>query len=174
MLSVGGVLFHCTRTEYQVLEEFQYYVQRQVYRVTPGALRCNKINVAALPEQPLTPDEISTCISRAIRKHTKGKVKPLAHNWKFDQAFLEEDLGRTFWQHLDYHAVDTVGFLALLEKLGKIPNCKLETGCKFFGIEYDQEQAHGALYDAQRCALLFWECAKRYATAFDNPVMEAK
>lgn len=79
----------------------------------------------------------------------------VAHNAAFDLGFLNAAIARHGIKRAPFHPftfIDTASIAAL-----SVGHTVLREACNRAGIEFDSEQAHGALYDAERTAeLLCW------------------
>jgi DNA polymerase III epsilon subunit-like protein len=74
----------------------------------------------------------------------------VSHNVPFDWGFFELAMAKRYqsWPG-DYHKPDTVGLAMPLLMAGKVPNIKLETLARYFGISH--ENKHTALGDVRAC-----------------------
>tara|TARA_R110002020_G_scaffold148509_3_gene324356 strand:- start:1019 stop:1627 length:609 start_codon:yes stop_codon:yes gene_type:complete len=105
-------------------------------------------------------------------KHTDiesrdGSLIPVGHNAaSFDMAFFKKFFNEEFkyksmeWQHLlDYHCIDTMNLCALAALTGVFPeeadSLRLADSCEIMGIDFDEEEAHDALYDVKKTRSLF-------------------
>jgi DNA polymerase-3 subunit epsilon len=104
---------------------------------------------------------------RFFAKHTditkrEGSLIPCGHNAAgfdmdfFKKLFLEEfKHWKITWEHLlDYHCIDTMIFAQICALTGVFPdNCdsmKLSAICEILGIDFDEDEAHDALYDVEK------------------------
>lgn len=94
-------------------------------------------------------------------KHVRGEVKRhgcqrailLAHNAAFDASFLHKAVERTNIKRDPFHPFSTLDTVSLAAV--SYGHTVLSEACSRAGIPYDKDKAHSALYDAERCALLF-------------------
>ncbi|MDP4534968.1 ribonuclease T [Alkalimonas collagenimarina] len=113
------------------------------------------------PYHPLrgavTEREAITEICKAVRKAQKAagcqRSVIVAHNAAFDQSFFNAAVARINLKRNPFHAFvsfDTTSLSALA--LGQTVLAK---ACKQAGIDFDNNEAHSALYDTERTAELF-------------------
>ena len=86
-----------------------------------------------------------------ILDFVKGRVL-VAHNASFDYGFLNEELQRIGLNKLDNPVIDT---LALAKSMFNKRSYSLGSVCKQYGVNYDEEVAHRANYDAEVLAQSF-------------------
>jgi len=106
----------------------------------------------AVPER-----EAITEICKAVRKAQKDagcqRSVIVAHNAAFDQGFFNAAIERLNFKRSPFHAFvsfDTTSLSALA--LGQTVLAK---ACQTAGIEFNNKEAHSALYDTERTAELF-------------------
>jgi ribonuclease T len=99
-------------------------------------------------------------IKEAIKRNNCTKAILVGHNPAFDIAFLNAAIHRTQIKRSPFHPFSTfdtatLGGLAYQQTvLAKI--------AKTAGIEWDNERAHSALYDAEKTAELFCKIVNRW------------
>ncbi|MBC3766822.1 ribonuclease T [Neptunicella marina] len=84
----------------------------------------------------------------------------VAHNASFDQSFLNAAIERSNIKRTPFHpfvSFDTTTLAGLA--LGQTVLVK---ACQAAGIDFDQREAHSALYDTQRTAELFCSIVNRW------------
>ena len=105
--------------------------------------------------------ELVKLFSRYVDKYDKrDKLFFIAYNAQFDNAFLrkffekcgDKYFGSWFW--FPYIDVMTLALSKLMNKRHGMENFKLGTVCRYLGIEFDMERAHGAEYDIAKTAEL--------------------
>ncbi|MBR2802091.1 MAG: PolC-type DNA polymerase III [Erysipelotrichaceae bacterium] len=82
----------------------------------------------------------------------KGKVL-VAHNASFDFGFLNEELKRLGLPKLENPVIDTLDLSRMMLK--NLHGYRLGRMAKHYGIDYDEEVAHRANYDAECLAKVF-------------------
>ena len=96
----------------------------------------------------------------------------VAHNTGFDWSFFERAMAQRYqrWPG-DYHRPDTVALAMPLLMADKVPNLKLETLAKYFGISH--EAAHTALSDVRVCRQVYLKLMSLYLPTLEAlPPME--
>lgn len=156
LLTVGCVLFEANKSDMVVVKSGEFAVQAHEYVVTPRAMQVNKLDLSSLPGIPVRPQNLQASLKRFC-----GNRRPqiVAHNWPFDKSFLEAVRPNPI-ADFNYRVCDTMSLMTSLSLYGLTTEASLYAGCKFFDIEYDPLQAHGAMYDAQLTAELFWNLMK--------------
>lgn len=98
-------------------------------------------------------NKIAEMIVRYSQLSGGAKVIPAGHNISgFDLPILRREFERYSISDvpLDYHALDSMSLaFGLLKFKGKIPNVKLETLAKYYGIEFKGAGAHDAMSDVR-------------------------
>ncbi|MBF7072473.1 ribonuclease T [Glaciecola sp. MH2013] len=104
-------------------------------------------------------------LCKHVRKHQKQadcqRSVIVAHNATFDQSFVNAAIARHDIKRSPFHpfvSFDTTSLSALA--LGQTVLIK---ACEAAGIEFNQSEAHSALYDTQRTAELFCFIVNRYS-----------
>lgn len=89
-----------------------------------------------------------------------------AHNAPFDWGFFSTAMAARGqrWRG-DYHKIDTVALATPLLMAGTVPDLKLGTLTKHFGIPH--ENAHSAQVDVRACHQLFCKLMEMYEPLFD-------
>ncbi|GAB1624342.1 ribonuclease T [Agarivorans albus] len=92
-------------------------------------------------------------IRKALKAHGCNRAVMVAHNAAFDMGFFNAAVERCNIKRNPFHpfvSFDTTSISALA--LGQTVLAK---ACKEAGLEFSNEEAHSALYDAQKTAELF-------------------
>ncbi|BEU03342.1 ribonuclease T [Agarivorans sp. OAG1] len=92
-------------------------------------------------------------IRKALKAHGCNRAVMVAHNAAFDMGFFNAAVERCNIKRNPFHpfvSFDTTSISALA--LGQTVLAK---ACKEAGLEFNNEEAHSALYDAQKTAELF-------------------
>ena len=97
--------------------------------------------------------ELFKVVRKAVKRHGCQRAILLAHNAAFDAGFLHSAVERTRVKRDPFHPFSTLDTASL----GAVSygHTVLRETCQRAGIPYEKEKAHSALYDAERCALLF-------------------
>jgi ribonuclease T len=108
--------------------------------------------------------EVMKDLCKHIRKEQKAaqcqRSVIVAHNATFDQAFVNAAIERTNIKRTPFHpfvSFDTTTLAAMT--LGQTVLVK---ACQAAGIDFNQSEAHSALYDTQKTAELFCFMINRY------------
>jgi ribonuclease T len=132
--------------------------------IEPAALEFNGIKLDCALRGAVSESEAMKGLCKAISKSQKNaecqRSVIVAHNASFDMGFINAALARTKMKRSPFHpfvSFDTTSLAALT--LGQTVLIK---ACEAAQIPFDQQQAHGALYDAQRTAELFCFMMNRY------------
>ncbi len=88
-----------------------------------------------------------------IRRHGCQRAILLAHNAAFDAGFLRSAVKRSNVKRDPFHPFSTLDTASLAAVC--YGHTVLSEACSRAGIPYEKDKAHSALYDAERCALLF-------------------
>ncbi len=117
--------------------------------------------------------ELFKRVRKEIKRHGCQRAIVLAHNAAFDAGFLRKAVERTGVKRDPFHpfsTLDTVSLAAL-----SYGHTVLSETCRRAEIPYEKEKAHSALYDAERCALLFCKIVNTWNALAPNlarPVRE--
>lgn len=146
----------------KVVQECEFNVKHDVYRVTPEAMKVNQINLVEREknkENLMTPTEIKGAITRLANHIYKGKkVAVLGHNVNFDLGFIYEGImEKNEWEALfSYRTVDTASisrFLIDAKKLPSLHKNDLSSLMVYFNLGDElSEERHTAIFDA-RCTM---------------------
>lgn len=104
--------------------------------------------------------EVFSVVRREMKAAQCTRAILVGHNAFFDNAFLRAAVQRTGIKRDPFHpfsCFDTASMAGLA--LGQTVLAK---ACAMAGIEFSQEQAHSALYDATRTAELFCSIVNRW------------
>lgn len=103
-------------------------------------------------------------LCKAIRKGQKQagcqRSVIVAHNANFDHSFLMAAIERANYKRAPFHpfvTFDTTSLSALA-----LGHTVLAKACSIAGIEFDNKQAHSALYDTERTAELFCHIVNKW------------
>lgn len=131
-------------------------------RSDPAAMATNGLDLEDL-QQYEPADVVAEWLLRwfeGLRLLEGRKLVPVAHNWAFESAFLDQWLGAPLKERVfHYHARDTaavVGYLRDRNLAGLQENnvgLSLSKICPYFGVSNDRP--HDAYHDALACGELY-------------------
>ena len=135
---------------------------QQAVRPRPGAqIEDASLKVTGIdPNRPGVDEaealtELCSVVRNLQREADCQRSIMVAHNAAFDMGFLNAAIERHGIKRAPFHPfshIDTASIAAL-----SVGHTVLREACERAGIAFDSEQAHGALYDAERTAeLLCW------------------
>lgn len=144
----------------------QYHAHIQPFEganINPESLKINGIDIenplrGAIPESEAL-SEMFKMIRKAVKESGCQRAVLVAHNAAFDQGFLQAAVARCNLKRDPFHpftVFDTAGLSGLM-----YGQTVLVKACQLAGIEFDGKQAHSALYDTERTALLFCDMVNR-------------
>lgn len=110
-------------------------------------------------------DVIFKPIRRALREYSCQRAILVGHNASFDLNFLNAAIRRTGYKRSPFHLFScfdtaTLGGLAYGQTV-------LSRAVQAAGFEWNANEAHSAVYDAERTALLFCDIVNRWKTMQD-------
>ncbi|MEE1673345.1 ribonuclease T [Agarivorans aestuarii] len=159
LLEIAAVLLSFNQQgELHVLETIQFNVEPfEGANLEQAALEFTGID----PNNPLRGavsedfalKEMFKPIRKALKAHGCNRAVMVAHNAAFDMGFFNAAVERCNIKRNPFHpfvSFDTTSISALA--LGQTVLAK---ACKEAGLEFSNEEAHSALYDAQKTAELF-------------------
>ena len=113
----------------------------------------------AKPEQEAL-QNIFQPIKAALKQHACQRAVLVGHNPAFDLSFLQAAINRCAIKKNPFHAFTTFDTATL----GAVAfgQTVLLRAAKAANIEFDQSQAHSALYDAQKTAELFCQIVNQW------------
>jgi len=153
-------------------ETIRYHVKPfEGANMDPASLAVNGID----PNHPLRPaiDERDALqrvfreVRRAIREANCTRAILVGHNSAFDLAFLNEAIERSAMKRNPFHPFSSFDTATLCGVA--FGQTVLSRAVKAAGLEFDEESAHSAAYDAEITADVFCEVVNRF-----RPVFEAR
>jgi ribonuclease T len=111
-------------------------------------------------------DLIFVPVKKALRRYDCQRAILVGHNAAFDLNFLNAAIRRTGHKRSPFHpfsAFDTVSFAGLA-----YGQTVLSRAVQAAGIPWNGDDAHSAVYDADRCAQLFCRVVNRWKAFSDS------
>ncbi|HEX3895440.1 MAG TPA: ribonuclease T [Rudaea sp.] len=137
--------------------------------IDPKSLEITGIDVThpfrAAIEERAALDHIFTPIRRALREYDCQRAVLVGHNAAFDIAFLNAAVRRTNHKRNPFHqfsCFDTATLAGLA-----YGQTVLSRAVQAAGFEWNANEAHSAVYDAERTALVFCDIVNRWKTMSD-------
>lgn len=104
--------------------------------------------------------EIFKVVRKGIKASGCNRAIMVAHNANFDHSFMMVTAERASLKRNPFHPFATFDTAALVGlALGQTV---LSKACQTTGMDFDSTQAHSALYDTERTAVLFCEIVNRW------------
>lgn len=165
ILELAGVLLEFHGDELVPGRTLHYHVEPfPGTNIDPASLRFTGID----PYNPLRdakrePDafrEFFLEVRRAVRSAHCNRAVVVAHNAAFDHQFILSASERNELKRNPFHPFtffDTASIAAVA-----YGQTVLSRACAEAGVPFDEAQAHAALYDAERAALLFCDVVNRW------------
>lgn len=152
-------------------ETIRYHVKPfEGANLEPASLAVNGID----PHHPLRPaiDEHDALqrvfreVRRAIREANCSRAILVGHNASFDLGFLNEAIARTAIKRNPFHPFSSFDTATLCGVA--FGQTVLSRAVKAAGLEFDEESAHSAAYDAEITADVFCEVVNRFQPVFEG------
>jgi ribonuclease T len=109
-------------------------------------------------------------VRQALKREHCQRAILVAHNAAFDQQFLNRAVMRTHVKRNPFHPfsfIDTASLAAVA-----YGHTVLSEACARAAISFDRDQAHSALYDAERTAELFCAVVNAWGNHHRNHVVQ--
>ncbi len=151
-------------------ETFRYHVKPfDGANMDPASLAVNGID----PNHPLRPaiDERDALqrvfreVRRAIREANCTRAILVGHNSAFDLGFINEAIERSAIKRNPFHPFSSFDTATLCGVA--FGQTVLSRAVKAAGLEFDEESAHSAAYDAEITADVFCEVVNRFRPVFE-------
>ncbi len=151
-------------------ETIRYHVRPfEGANMDPASLAVNGID----PDHPLRPaiDERDALqrvfreVRRAIREANCTRAILVGHNSAFDLGFLNEAIDRSAIKRNPFHPFSSFDTATLCGVT--FGQTVLSRAVKAAGLEFDEESAHSAAYDAEITADIFCEIVNRFQPIFE-------
>ena len=152
-------------------ETFRYHVKPfDGANMVPASLAVNGID----PDHPLRPaiDERDALqrvfreVRRAIREANCTRAILVGHNSAFDLGFINEAIERSAIKRNPFHPFSSFDTATLCGVA--FGQTVLSRAVKAAGLEFDEESAHSAAYDAEITADVFCEVVNRFRPVFEG------
>jgi len=152
-------------------ETFRYHVKPfEGANMDPASLAVNGID----PDHPLRPaiDERDALqrvfreVRRAIREANCTRAILVGHNSAFDLGFINEAIERSAIKRNPFHPFSSFDTATLCGVA--FGQTVLSRAVKAAGLEFDEESAHSAAYDAEITADVFCEVVNRFRPVFEG------
>jgi len=152
-------------------ETFRYHVKPfDGGNMDPASLAVNGID----PDHPLRPaiDERDALqrvfreVRRAIREANCTRAILVGHNSAFDLGFINEAIERSAIKRNPFHPFSSFDTATLCGVA--FGQTVLSRAVKAAGLEFDEESAHSAAYDAEITADVFCEVVNRFRPVFEG------
>ncbi|SBT82053.1 Ribonuclease T [secondary endosymbiont of Trabutina mannipara] len=114
--------------------------------------------------------KIFKMVRKGIKEHDCNRAIIVAHNAAFDHDFLMVAASRADLKNNPFHPFVTFDTAALSGLV--LGQTVLAKACNAAGIEFDNNEAHSALYDTERTAALFCELVNRWKRLGGWPVVD--
>nr|WP_086939805.1 ribonuclease T [Thaumasiovibrio occultus] len=122
----------------------------------------------------ITEDEALKAIFRQVRKEQKQhdcqRAIMVAHNANFDHKFVSAASQRAKLKRNPFHPFATFDTAALSGLA--FGQTVLAKACRTAGMDFDNKEAHSALYDTTQTALLFCEIVNKWKQLGGWPLIE--
>ena len=142
----------------------------------PASLAVNGID----PHHPLRPaipekdalDRIFTEVRKAVKAHGCTRAILVGHNSSFDLGFLNAAIGRVGIKRSPFHPFSSFDTATLAGvAYGQTVLSRAAIAC---GLDWDDDAAHSAAYDAQRTADLFCAICNEFQPLFEAGLARQK
>jgi len=177
LLEVAAVTIEMTPMgELRPAASFRYHVQPfHGSRMDPVSMAVNGID----PNHPLRPAmpekealaQLFREIRKVVRERECSRAVLVGHNASFDLAFLNAAVARNDIKRNPFHPFSTFDTATL----GGVAFGQTVLGRAVVaaGLEWDQSNAHSAIYDAERTAALFCIICNRFRGMYEEAVERA-
>lgn len=176
LLEIGAVILS-VEPDGRVVQRESLAVHVQPFagaNIEAAALAVNGIKVdnplrMAVPEREAL-DRIFRPVRRAVSELGCRRAILVGHNAHFDLGFLNAAIARTGYKRSPFHPFSVFDTVTLAgAALGQTVLARaLETA----GLEYSADEAHSALYDAERTAELFCQIVNRFSNQFTTEAID--
>lgn len=99
-------------------------------------------------------------IHHAIRASHCKRAILVGHNAAFDLSFLEAAVHRTKYKHNPFHLFSTLDTVTLAAMA--YGHTVLARACQLAGLQWNNDEAHSSIYDAEKTAQLFCKIVNQW------------
>jgi DNA polymerase-3 subunit epsilon len=152
----------------EIIDEFEILIREPVVKVTPEAIRINRIDLNKLCEEGVQAHHAVHSFRAFTLKHfphgLKGSTKVFlgGHNVSFDIGFIRrlwsfrtsEPCYENIFSHRTLDTCSILRFLSLSGGYSGLVSSGLTDACKYFNIPITDAERHTALGDARATAQL--------------------
>lgn len=138
-----------------IVYESEFNIKSDSYKVTPGAMAVNKLDLVKIHATGVTIDDFYETIAE-MKGKIFGKDKPtvLGHNVAFDLSFIHYYVGKERWENLfSYRTLDTATIARFLTDAGILTISKTDLDSlagRFVDMaDITSTKRHTALHDAE-------------------------
>lgn len=125
----------------------------------------------AIPEKDAL-DRIFTEVRKAVKQHGCTRAILVGHNSSFDLGFLNAAIGRVGIKRSPFHPFSSFDTATLAGvAYGQTVLSRAAIAC---GLDWDDDAAHSAAYDAQRTADLFCAICNEFRPLFEAGLLRQK
>ncbi|ARU57519.1 MAG: ribonuclease T [Pseudomonadales bacterium] len=105
--------------------------------------------------------EVFRPVRRAVKELGCTRAILVGHNASFDQSFINAAVARSETKRNPFHPFSTFDTVSLSGLA--FGQTVLAKACREAGIDFDNQEAHSAIYDAQKTAELFCEIVNKWS-----------
>lgn len=149
LLQVGLVAYK----KGEIVDKLNLFVREDEYKVTPMAMKINKLQLHEVFDNGVRPAEVVDSIRLFVQKnftYEEGQPILLGHNVALDRFMLQalfDSQGQNMSKYISHRSIDTMSMIWTLHDLGLLPKeaCSSKGAFDYFGIEINR--LHDALDD---------------------------
>ena len=142
VIEFGAVVMH----RGQIIDQRDFFINPEM------KVSSHILSITNIKEEDLRKAKVFKDVKEDIKEFVKGRIL-VAHNASFDYGFLNEELKRLNEDILHNEVIDTLDLARILFKNRR--TYRLGNIARQYGVEYDEEVAHRANYDADVLAKIF-------------------
>lgn len=144
-----------------ILDKLEIFIKSDNYCYDEESMKINKIDLNWLTINGISEQQAIEEINSFVNKYFPNSKALLGgHNIYFDIAFLKRlyrENSISFSSYFEHRTIDTCSIMKYLYFCDKLPKQvqSLTSACKYFNFEIDDNERHGALYDAEITSEVF-------------------